>query len=225
MENAYEQIVASLQSLQQQVEDLTHPQTQVEMGHQVHVGALLQDLQERIGSLQANQGRIQANQQPSTSFMKEPKICMLEKFDGDRTKETEKESNKLCLYCGNPGHIAVNCPNKRTNSRVAATLGLIIPATPIKTCLATAKFIIPKKTLSLTTLVDLGASSLVDGRPLASRNITMETTPFRVHLGDHESHICFNSTSGPIHLVIIGMPWLKKHNPNINWEKVHRCYD
>ncbi|KAH7315604.1 hypothetical protein KP509_21G056900 [Ceratopteris richardii] len=53
MDNAYEQIVASLQSLQQQVEDLRS---------------------------------IQVNQRPRTSFMKEPKICMPEKFDGDRTK-------------------------------------------------------------------------------------------------------------------------------------------
>ncbi|KAH7422150.1 hypothetical protein KP509_13G093300 [Ceratopteris richardii] len=351
MENAYEQIVASLQSLQQQVEDLSHQQTQVEMGHPMHVGALLQELQERIGSLQENQGSIQVNQRPNTSFMKKPKICMLEKFDGDRTKfhgflqqvklyicmqpdrypdeaskvgfigtllcgqalswfapileknmavlqdyegflrelsatfgdtdtsrvaETKlrklhqgnrlasfyasefrqlicdltwhedyfisqfrwglrddvkdllltmpepltleekqrRRVDKLCLYCGNPGHIAINCPNKRTNSRVAATL-----------------LIMPKKTLSLIALVDSGASScfideglvkkhgipirrknkpvvaeVVDGRPLASGNITMETTPLRVHLGDHESHICFNVISSLVHLVIIGTP-------------------
>ncbi|KAH7306587.1 hypothetical protein KP509_22G020800 [Ceratopteris richardii] len=59
MENAYEHIVASLQSLQQEVEDLSHRQTQVELGHPMH---------------------------PSTSFVNEPKICMPEKFDGDRTK-------------------------------------------------------------------------------------------------------------------------------------------
>ncbi|KAH7281930.1 hypothetical protein KP509_35G004000 [Ceratopteris richardii] len=119
--------------------------------------------------------------------------------------------------------------------------GLIIPATPIETCLAPIKLIMPKKTLSLTALVDSGASScfideglvkrhgipvlqknkpvvakVVDGRPLASGNITMETTALRVHLGDHESHICFNVISSPVHLVIIGIPWLKKHNPDIN---------
>ncbi|KAH7288091.1 hypothetical protein KP509_31G011400 [Ceratopteris richardii] len=102
----------------------------------------------------------------------------------------------------------------------------------------------PKKTLSLIALVDSEASScfineglvkkhgipilqknkpvvseVVDGRPLASGNITMETTPLIVHLGDHESHVCFNVISSPLHLVIIGMPRLKKHNPDINWEK------
>ncbi|KAH7279800.1 hypothetical protein KP509_37G037600, partial [Ceratopteris richardii] len=85
--------------------------------------------------------------------------------------------------------------------------------------------------LSLIALVDSGASScfineglvnkhgipilrknklvvakVVDGQPLASGNITMETTPLRVHLDDHESHICFNVISSPVHLVIIGMP-------------------
>ncbi|KAH7432751.1 hypothetical protein KP509_07G038000 [Ceratopteris richardii] len=412
MENAYEQIVASLKSLQQQVEDLSHQQTQVKMGHPVHVGALLQELQERIGSLQANQGSIQVNQRPSTSFMKEPKICMPEKFNGDGAKfrgflqqvklyihmqpdrypddaskvgfigtllygqalswfapilekdmailhdyeeflgeliatfgdadtsrvaetklrklrqgnrpastyasefrelicdlawhedyfisqfrwglrddvkdlllmmpevktlneyinqaiqcdnrlferkqekqvegrprqwkpfqptprdesmpepmqidvtrfqpltpqEKQRRDNKLGLYCGNPDHIAVNCPNKRTNSKVAATL---------------VEQGNEEKTLSLIALVDSGASScfideglnrpvvaeVVDGRPLASGNITMETIPLRVHHGDHDSHICFNVISSPLNMVIIGMPWLKKHNPNINWEK------
>ncbi|KAH7438250.1 hypothetical protein KP509_04G007400 [Ceratopteris richardii] len=56
------------------------------MGHPVHVGALLQELQERIGSLQTNQGSMQVDHRPSTSFMREPKIYMPEKFDGDRTK-------------------------------------------------------------------------------------------------------------------------------------------
>ncbi|KAH7405600.1 hypothetical protein KP509_15G077200 [Ceratopteris richardii] len=362
MENAYEQTVASLQSLQQQVEDLSHRQTQVEMGHRVHVGALLQELQQRIGSLQANQGSIQVNQWPKkfdgdrTKFrgflhqvklyirmqpdrypdeaskvgfigtllcgqalswfapILEKNMAVLQDYevflpelsatfgdaDTSRVAETKlrklhqgnrlastyasefreficdltwhedyfisqfrwglrddvkdllltmpelfnvitdflkgnKENkcntfqpltleekqrrrvNKLCLYCGNPGHIAINCPNKRTNSRVAATL-----------------LIMPKKTLSLAALVDSGDSScfideglknklvvaeVVDGRPLASRNITMETTPLRVHLSDHESHKCFNVISNPVHLVIIGMPSLKKHNPDINWEK------
>ncbi|KAH7278834.1 hypothetical protein KP509_38G058100 [Ceratopteris richardii] len=406
MENAYEQIVATLQSLQQQVEDLIHLQTQVEMGHPVHVGS------------------IQVNQRPSTSFMKEPKICMPQKFDDDRTKfrgflqqvklyirmqpdrypddaskvalswfapilekdmavlhdyegflreliatfgdadtsrvaETKlqklrqgnrpastyasefrqlicdltwhedyfisqfrwglrddvkdllltmpevktlneyinqvvqcdnrlferkqekqveerprqwkpfqptprdesmpepmqidvtrfqpltpqekqrRRDNKLCLYCGNPGHIAVNW--KRGSPVVKETIqpdhdirkGLIIPSTPIETCLAPVKLIISKKTLSLIALVDSGASScfideglknrpvvaeVVDGRPLASGNITMETLPLRVHLGDHDSHICFNVISSPVHMVIIGMPWLKKHNPEIKGE-------
>ncbi|KAH7286472.1 hypothetical protein KP509_32G008800 [Ceratopteris richardii] len=103
--------------------------------------------------------------------------------------------------------------------------------TPLETCLAPIKLIMPKKTLSLIALVDLGESScfidkglvkkhgilvlqknkpiiteVVDGRPLASGNITMETTPLRVHLGDHESYICFNVISSLVHLVIMECP-------------------
>ncbi|KAH6557144.1 hypothetical protein KP509_1Z131700 [Ceratopteris richardii] len=161
--------------------------------------------------------------------MPEPMQIDVTRFQPLTLEEKQRRRvNKLCLYCGNPGHIAINCPNKRTNSRVPANL---------------VEQGNEKKTLSLTALVDSGASSclifeglvkkhgipvlqknkpvvaLVDGRPLAFENITMETAPLRVHLGDHESHICFNVISSPVHLVIIGMPWLKKHNPHINWEK------
>ncbi|KAH7292053.1 hypothetical protein KP509_29G049500 [Ceratopteris richardii] len=165
---------------------------------------------------------------PRDDTMPEPMQIDVTRFQPLTPQEKQRRrDNKLCLYCGNPGHIAVNCPNKRTNSKVAATL-----------------LILSKKTLSLIALVDSGASScfideglvkkhgipvlrknrpvvaeVVDGRPLASGNITMETIPLRVHLGDHDSHICFNVISSPANMVIIGMPWLKKHNPEINWEK------
>ncbi|KAH7281835.1 hypothetical protein KP509_36G065700 [Ceratopteris richardii] len=130
MENAYEEIVATLQSLQQQVEDLTHRQTQVEMGHPLHVA--LVDL--GVSSCFIHEG--------------------LKKKHG--------------------------IPVLRKNKTVVA--------------------------------------EVVDRWPLASGNITMETIPLGVHLGDHDSHICFNVISSPINMVIIGMPWLKKHNPEINWE-------
>ncbi|KAH7366340.1 hypothetical protein KP509_18G073700 [Ceratopteris richardii] len=32
-------------------------------------------------------------------------------------------------------------------------------------------------------------ATVVDGQPLTSGNITMETTSLRVHLGDHDSHM------------------------------------
>ncbi|KAH7443388.1 hypothetical protein KP509_02G032100 [Ceratopteris richardii] len=202
---------------------------------------------------------------PRDESMPEPMPIDVTRFQPLTPQEKQRRGgNKLCLYCGNPGHIAVNCPNKRTNSKVEATLveqgneevvketieldhdirkGLIITSTPVETCLAPVKLIMSKKTLSLIALVDSGASScfideglvkkhgipvlrknrpvvaeVVDGRPLASGNITMETIPLRVHLGDHDSHICFNVISSPVNMVIIGMPWLKKHNPEINWE-------
>ncbi|KAH7280290.1 hypothetical protein KP509_37G060100 [Ceratopteris richardii] len=101
---------------------------------------------------------------------------------------------------------------------------LIIPTTPIEICLALV--------LPLIALLDSRASScfideglvkkhripilqknkivvaqVVDGQTLASRDITMESTPFRVHPNGHDSHICFNVISSPVNLVIIGMPW------------------
>ncbi|KAH7299229.1 hypothetical protein KP509_24G001100 [Ceratopteris richardii] len=85
-ENSYDLIVATLQSLQQKIKDLTYRQTQVEMEHRVHIGMLIQELQERVKNIQEYQGSIQVNQQFSSSFMKEPKIYMPKKFDGNRTK-------------------------------------------------------------------------------------------------------------------------------------------
>ncbi|KAH7432402.1 hypothetical protein KP509_07G021000 [Ceratopteris richardii] len=182
--------------------------------------------------------------------MPEPMQVDVTRFQPLTPQEKQRRrDNKLCLYCGNPGQIAVNW--KRGSPVVKETIqpdhdirkGLIIPSTPVETCLAPVKLIMSKKTLSLIALVDSRAFScfideglvkkhgilvlwknrtveaeVVDGRHLASGNITMETIPLRVHLGDHDSHICFNVISSPVNMVIIGMPWLKKHNPKINWK-------
>ncbi|KAH7424403.1 hypothetical protein KP509_11G007200 [Ceratopteris richardii] len=112
-----------------------------------------------------------------------------------------------------------------------AKLRKLHQATPLETFLALVKLIMPKMTLSLIVLVDLGGSScfideglvkkhgiavvqknkqiiaeVVDGRPLAFGNITMDTTPLSVYLGDHDSHIYFNVISSPINMVMIEMP-------------------
>ncbi|KAH7432572.1 hypothetical protein KP509_07G028500 [Ceratopteris richardii] len=138
-------------------------------------------------------------------------------------EQQRRREDKLCMYCGNPAILQNPCREGKRGSPVLKETvqsehdirkGLIIPATPVETCLALLKLIMPKKTLSLIALVDSGASScfideglvtmhgtqvlrknkpvvveVVDGRPLASRNITMETTPLRVHLCDHDSHM------------------------------------
>ena len=63
----------------------------------------------------------------------------------------------------------------------------------------------------------------IDGRPLVSGHITQETqlklvceaSQSMVHV---EKKLKFSVISSPNHDVILGLPWLRKHQPDINWK-------
>ena len=59
---------------------------------------------------------------------------------------------------------------------------------------------------------------LVDGRTLLSGIIDAETCPIVMRVDNHEEEISFSLISAPKHSVILGMTWLEKHNPGINWK-------
>ena len=57
-----------------------------------------------------------------------------------------------------------------------------------------------------------------DNSSSAAVPVTHETIPLQLHLGSHIETIKFLVTSIPRD-VILGMPWLKRHNPSIDWNK------
>jgi hypothetical protein len=59
---------------------------------------------------------------------------------------------------------------------------------------------------------------VIDERPLSSGNITYKTIPLEVKFGNHSSSIVLNiirTSSAP---VILGLFWLERYNPQINWK-------
>src|SRR4051794_1940565 len=58
---------------------------------------------------------------------------------------------------------------------------------------------------------------VIDGRIISSGGVTKETVPLKVSLGDHQETITFNLIPAPKHPFILGLNWLKHHNPRIDW--------
>jgi hypothetical protein len=58
---------------------------------------------------------------------------------------------------------------------------------------------------------------VIDGRPLLSGRVTHESEPLEVTFKDHSSFIVFNVIRTPSNPVILGLSWLEKHNPSIDW--------
>jgi len=61
---------------------------------------------------------------------------------------------------------------------------------------------------------------VVDGEAISSNNgmVTQETVPLTmVTLRGHTEQIQFDVINMENHAMILGMPWLKRHNPRVDW--------
>ena len=61
--------------------------------------------------------------------------------------------------------------------------------------------------------------TVIDDRPIASRDITEESELVRVVLCDLTCVISFNVIHSPEHPIVLGLPWFELHNPQIHLRK------
>ena len=57
----------------------------------------------------------------------------------------------------------------------------------------------------------------IDGHMLSSGAITKAIVPLILQLRDHQEVLTFYIITSPRHPVILGLSWLKEHNPVVNW--------
>ncbi len=170
--------------------------------------------------------------------------CRLTPTISQPANETRRISRHLCLYCGEPGHLLKTCPSRpsaNTTTRVSVTLDSLnhdhcftVPVT-LKT---------ESEIFNIRAMIDSGAagnfmsedfahknsiplirclSSLaveaVDGRPLGSGRITHLTARLTLVTGALHQEIMQFYIIPTLHApVILGLPWLRKHNPSISWQ-------
>ncbi len=160
----------------------------------------------------------------------------------------------LCLYCGLPGHLRASCPNCPTHNpssvsksstissvlEIPVTLrvnGEVIETTALIDSGAAGNFIDSafSKThkIPLVSCESRLAVAVLDGRPLGSGQIQFTTEDLPLCTGAFHTEtirlFVFQSPQTPI---ILGLPWLEKHNPTIAWsdkqimqwsEACHQC--
>ena len=62
--------------------------------------------------------------------------------------------------------------------------------------------------------------SALDGQPIGDGKVTSNTTPLRLHVGNHNKSISLHLLDSPEFPVVLGFPWLNHHNPHIDWSMV-----
>ncbi len=72
--------------------------------------------------------------------------------------------------------------------------------------------------LELTPCNSSLAVEALDGRPLGKGRILRLTKPVTLHIGTlHSERIQFYVIRSPTHPLILGLPWLRTHDPQISW--------
>uniref|UniRef100_A0A3B1JZA6 ribonuclease H n=1 Tax=Astyanax mexicanus TaxID=7994 RepID=A0A3B1JZA6_ASTMX len=154
----------------------------------------------------------------------------------------------LCLYCGGPGHLIADC-ELRPRPFKASTTGHVVRRCPLlsksKCFSLTVAITCPTGTFSVPALLDSGAEGnfisadlvkergiptrsllrsisirAVDGNTVRSKPITQQTAPLTVQTSAlHIEEMPLFVLPRTEHQLILGLPWLKTHDPVISWSK------
>ncbi|KAK3505946.1 hypothetical protein QTP70_003608 [Hemibagrus guttatus] len=143
---------------------------------------------------------------------------------------------RLCYHCGASGHQSSRCPERETPAKVGAS-------PPFFSLLVPVSLSVSDRFISVAVLIDSGAAvNLIDGGLVERLGITTfpcvpslriaaidsqpigegylkrqtELLEFRVGLF-HRERLAFYVTSSPANPVILGFPWLRRHDPQISW--------
>ncbi len=152
--------------------------------------------------------------------------------------------NQLCLYCGQAGHVKATCPVRPatstrsvstnvTTSSLTSSLKLpvtlttqakVIQTTALLDSGAAGNFVsaefVQQHHLKLTHCNSSLAVEVLDGRPLGEGRICRLTEEIKMQLGTlHTETIQFYVIQSPNHPLILGLPWLRTHNPQISWRE------
>lgn len=60
---------------------------------------------------------------------------------------------------------------------------------------------------------------MIDGSPVDPEGVTHTTVPIRVTTRFGTEHLSFYIISSPHAQIVLGMPWLEKHNPDVDWKR------
>ena len=60
---------------------------------------------------------------------------------------------------------------------------------------------------------------VINGRSLVSGDVTQKTKALDIYIHQHWSTVVFNVIKSPSNPLILGLSWLDRYNPDIDWKK------
>lgn len=162
------------------------------------------------------------------------------KLNPCRWEEHERRIHqRLCLYCGQPGHMRASCPT-HPSRRVSPT----VSSTPSSSSIEIpAELLYNDETIQTLAMIDSGAAgnfmdlsfakaqnitlipcnsvlsvAALDGCPLGTGQVTFISDDVTLQVGSlHKEILRSFIIESPQKPIILGLPWLRQHNPQISW--------
>ena len=123
-----------------------------------------------------------------------------------------------CSYCSaRPTHDFSLEVHISFNSISFQTLALVDSGA--SACFMDAAFAYSQK-IPLVRLLKPIPVEAIDGRLLSSGAVIEETTPLVLQIGEHRESLTFYLITSPRHPIILGLSWLRMHNPIVDWCKL-----
>ncbi|KAI2651025.1 Transposon Tf2-11 polyprotein [Labeo rohita] len=146
----------------------------------------------------------------------------------------------LCLYCGQSDHLIKDCPRRPPRPVMSTILPMhenMYPFTSPVTLTA------PSVSITVAALIDSGSAGnfiaghlarrlgikttptelryqvqSVTGKPLSDQDVQRRAGPVHLRVGQcHEEDILFLVLEGSTMDVVLGRPWLARHDPILSW--------
>ncbi|KAK3574642.1 hypothetical protein QTP86_011554 [Hemibagrus guttatus] len=148
----------------------------------------------------------------------------------------QRSRMRLCYNCGASGHLSPRCPEKPSSAQVGGGSWFFSLLVPVSLCVS-------NRCVPVSALIDSGAAvnlingalverlgiptfpclpllriTAIDSQPIGEGYLKCQTEllDFRVGLF-HQECLAFYFTSSLASPMILGFPWLRRHDPQISW--------
>uniref|UniRef100_A0A8C1X6Z8 Retrotransposon gag domain-containing protein n=1 Tax=Cyprinus carpio TaxID=7962 RepID=A0A8C1X6Z8_CYPCA len=175
--------------------------------------------------------------QPAAQRLSKPEPMQIGTTQLSSTEREKRIRQHLCLYCEQAGHLRVSCPIRPSHQdSTAVSASLHSFGVPVVINTGGRRF-------ETNAMIDSGAAgnfidisfaethdipllscespvavAALDGRLLGSGRIKYITPDIQLQIGAlHTETIRLFAIDSPRNPIILGLPWLEKHNPRISW--------